>query len=419
MKGKIIGGILLVAGTTVGAGMLALPVLTCLGGFFPSLPLFLLGWIGTVYSAFLILEVNLWFKGEVNLVSMARKLLGRLGAGFTWLVYLLLLYSLTAAYIAGGGPLLAQLFHNYTGIALPQWAQPFPFLAVFGAFIYFGTRAVDLVNRLFMTGLIIAYIFLLALIAPHIDQTLILRSEYQYAWLAMPVVVASFGFQMIIPSLTAYLGRDIKVMKWVIWIGTTLPLCIYIFWEWAILGVVPVCGPCSLFQAFVDGRPATDPLARYVQHDGIALSAKIFAFFSVVTSFLGAALSLANFLTDGLQLKESFTGKLQCLLMTFAPPVVFVIFYPRGFVTALEYAGVFFAILLQILPALMVWRGRYSLYLTAHYRVIGGRFALILLMAYSCAVVAIEVVASKQMTAIAKEKACSTPVTPIDEAAAA
>ena len=39
--GRLLGGILLVAGTAIGAGMLALPVSTGLAGFYPSLFLFL------------------------------------------------------------------------------------------------------------------------------------------------------------------------------------------------------------------------------------------------------------------------------------------------------------------------------------------------------------------------------------------
>lgn len=40
MKGhRLIGGILLVSGTAIGAGMLAIPVVSAPGGFFPSLGL--------------------------------------------------------------------------------------------------------------------------------------------------------------------------------------------------------------------------------------------------------------------------------------------------------------------------------------------------------------------------------------------
>jgi tyrosine-specific transport protein len=38
------------------------------------------------------------------------------------------------------------------------------------------------------------------------------------------------------------------------------------------------------------------------------------------------------------------------------PPLLFVYACPRGFLLALQYAGVFVAIVLCILPALMAWR---------------------------------------------------------------
>lgn len=401
MKSKILGGMLLVTGTTVGAGMLALPVLTGLGGFFPAIPLFFLCWIATAYSAFLILEVNLWFEEETNLISMARQLLGRTGAAFTWLCYLLLLYSLTAAYIAGGGPLLAKGIDALLHITLPPWTYPFPFVIIFGLFISFGTRSVDLINRLFMLGLIVSYAALLFWIAPHVKPELLRRHEFHYAWLALPVIVASFGFQMIIPNLTHYLHRNIKALRLVIWLGTGVPFLIYLLWEGASLGIIPLKGKESLVSAFIEGKPATVPLSAIENNIFISTSANFFAFFAVVTSFLGASLSLASFLNDGLSLKSTLSGKLKAIACTFVPPLAFVLVYPRGFITALEYAGIFFSVLLQILPVIMVWHGRYNKRISASYKVFGGKPLLLLLLAYSLVVIGIKLLPSQSLSKIA------------------
>ena len=53
---RLIGGILLVAGTTIGAGMLALPVVTGFVGFWPSLALFFVYWLYMTFTAFLMFE---------------------------------------------------------------------------------------------------------------------------------------------------------------------------------------------------------------------------------------------------------------------------------------------------------------------------------------------------------------------------
>ena len=48
---RYLGGILLVAGTTIGAGMLALPVSTAFMGFYPSLLIFAICWFFMLISA--------------------------------------------------------------------------------------------------------------------------------------------------------------------------------------------------------------------------------------------------------------------------------------------------------------------------------------------------------------------------------
>ena len=49
------------------------------------------------------------------------------------------------------------------------------------------------------------------------------------------------------------------------------------------------------------------------------------------TSFLGVTLSLSDFLTDGFKIKKSWEGRLMACLLTFIPPLIFVLTYQRGF----------------------------------------------------------------------------------------
>src|SRR4051812_3251044 len=136
--GKVIGGILLVSGTTIGAAMLALPVSTGLAGFFPSLLLLLTCWIVMTYTAFLILEVNLWVGENKNLITMARHTLGKWGEYVGWVTYLFLLYALTTAYVSGCGPIVASAIYALTGKEISTFVSSIPLLLLFGFFIYRG-----------------------------------------------------------------------------------------------------------------------------------------------------------------------------------------------------------------------------------------------------------------------------------------
>ena len=90
-----------------------------------------------------------------------------------------------------------------------------------------------------------------------------------------------------------------------------------------------------------------------------------------LNSFLGCGLSLSHFLKDGLKIHNSLKGRLVTLLMTLVPPILFVLLFPKGFILALDYAGIFVALLLGVLPALMVLYGRAHFGHDADYKVKG------------------------------------------------
>ena len=58
LKNKTIGSMLIVAGTTIGAGMLALPIASAGLGFTTALSLIFLTWVLMTYTALLMLELH-------------------------------------------------------------------------------------------------------------------------------------------------------------------------------------------------------------------------------------------------------------------------------------------------------------------------------------------------------------------------
>jgi tyrosine-specific transport protein len=349
--GPVIGGILLVAGTTIGVGMLGLPVMTSFMGFFPSLILLTFCWAFMLVSGFLFIEINDQIGSDANLVSMAEKTLGPIGKALAWIFYLLLLYSLMAAYMSGSAPLFQTLFPG-----ISQDVSKFVLPLVFGSFIYLGTKGVDWINRVLMIGLIGAYILLIAFIPPHLNPELLTKINLTPFFFAAPVVLTSFGYHIIIPSLATYLHHDKKTLYKVIIIGSLLAFVINALWQFLILGSIPFDGNYGLKEAFRKGLPATAPLGKLIESKVVQRAGYAFSIFAIITSFLGVGLSLSDFLKDGLHLKNSLKGRLLAIFLTFIPPLLFIFSYERGFLIALEYAGAFVAILLVLMPALMMWK---------------------------------------------------------------
>ena len=215
---KFLGSTLLVAGTSIGGGMLLIPVLCSFTGFVPSLFLLLFTWAFMFVTSLLFLHVNLSIPGEINMVTMAETTLGRGGKVVAWISYLLLLYSLLAAYISGSRALFTDAF-SFIGIELNKWTSPLPLLIIFGVFIFIGTRAVDYVNRLMMMGLIVAYILLASFLPSHVDTRLLSHFDPRAVFLGVPLVFTSFGFHIIIPNLTTYLDHNRKKLTLSLFIG--------------------------------------------------------------------------------------------------------------------------------------------------------------------------------------------------------
>jgi tyrosine-specific transport protein len=397
MNSKLIGGILLVVGTTIGAGMLALPIATAQLGFWASVALLIGCWAVMTICAFLFLEVNLWLPPNTNLISMAGATLGRWGQLIAWLAYLLLLYSILSAYIAGGGDLFHYLLMT-SGISLPLSVSSVLFTALFGMVVYFGIRAVDYVNRGLMFGKMGAYFLLVVLILPFITMGNLHNGEFSRVVFptSLSVTVVAFTCLMIIPSLRTYFGDDVKSLRKAILFGTTIPLVCYIAWDAVIMGVVPLDGTPGLRGMLHSSSSNSDlvsALTSLLQKDNITLLAKFFTSICMATSFLSISLCLSDFLSDGLNVKKAGHGNFLIYGATFLPPILIVLFYPDAFIRGLHYAGLSCFILMILFPPLMVWSGRYYKSMTtvqgAQYQVAGGKYLLSLLLAFGTVMIAI------------------------------
>jgi len=266
----------------------------------------------------------------------------------------------------------------------------------FGSFVYFGTRVVDFLNRLLMAGLVLGYLGLIVLGISHVHPALLAYQNWPSLGLSLPLMVTSFGYHIIIPTLSTYLEHDVKRLKKAIWIGSLIPLLFYIAWQFLALGIIPVEGEISLQEAFKAGMSATFFLQKIIGSPLVSWMARGFAFFAIITSLLGVSLSLSDFLADGLKIKKNPGGKLFLTFLTFMPPLLFALFYPKGFIKALHYAALFVVILLILIPCLMAWMERYGpkterSLLRPKFTVWGGKGLIVTAILLSCFLLFLEV----------------------------
>ena len=351
MKGSVIGAALIIAGTAIGAGMLAIPLVAGSLGFVSVSILFFICWGTTQIAAFLLLHVNMAYQERTNLGTMSRHLLGKTGNSITWVVYLLLLYSVLAAYMTGGATLLGHTLSQFFEIDLPSIVNALLFTVIFGSIIYVGTRSVDYVNRTLLTLKLGAFFFMVTLLLPHIRlEALAPRAtEPIHFVFAMPVLITSFAYQMVIPNLRDYFHSNVKKIKKALWIGGTIPLVVYFLWVSVVFGLLPALTPQDDLATMVT------LLEKRVKIHFLSLIVNFFTDVAVTTSFLGVSMSLFHFIQDGCNLNhKGFKDKAIASLITFVPPLCFAWVYPKGFLMALSFAGIFVVGLFILIP---LWMG--------------------------------------------------------------
>lgn len=375
-KGSVLAGSLLVAGTSIGGGMLALPVLTSLAGFMPSVVIYFFCWLFMASTGLLFLEISQWMKGEANIVSMAEQTLGKPGKCFAWVIYLFLFYCLTVAYMVGCGNIVVELSQH----RIPDWFGPLLFVLLFAPLILISTAWASHLNIWLVAGLALSYFGFVFLGFYYVNPELLKHYDWSYSLKVLPIAFTSFAYQGIVPTLASYMHHDAKQIRKAILIGSFIPLIAYIIWEWLILGIVPLEGPNGLKDALQKGQNAVQPLKYFIESGSIYWLGLAFAFFALVTSFLGVALGLRDFLADGLSIQKDMKGKILLALLVLLPPLLIAIIYPNIFLIALDYAGGFgCALLLGLLPVLMAWRGRYFLNFPYSPQIPGGKIFLSLL----------------------------------------
>lgn len=389
--GKLISAIFLVAGTCIGGGMLALPVATGISGFFPSVLIMTFCWLAMTSSALLLLEVNLWMKEGAHVITMASTILGPVGKIVSWCVYLFISYASLVAYTAAGGSLVTNGTLHLFNWELSKEIGCLFFIVFFGGIIYLGNRIVGRVNAILFVAMIIAYFALVGTAFKEVKVELLKHAYWKTSFLAIPLLLTTFSFQTMLPSLTPYLKRNVWALRWAIMGGTTLTFVVYLIWQWIVLGIVPIEGPNSLIKALEVGEPITQFLRKHVQSHWVSVLAEYFAFFALVTSFLGMALGLFDFLSDGLKIRNEGKGKLLLSLLIIVPTFIFATYFERIFFLALDMSGGFGdAILNGIMPALMVWVGRYVLKFPADYRTPGGKPLLIAILVFFSSALVLE-----------------------------
>ena len=384
---SLFGGAMIIAGGTIGAGMLANPTSTAGVWFLGSLVLLAYTWFCMTSSGLMLLEANLHYPTGASFDTIVKDLLGQGWNVINGLSVAFVLYILTYAYITSGGGItegfINQLFSSEQHtVQIGRVSGSLIFCLVLAVFVWFSTKAVDRFTTVLIGGMVIAFILSVAGLISSVKVEVLFDSMVQgeqqylpYMLGALPVCLVSFGFHQNVPSLVKYYERDANRVMKSVFFGTAIALAVYVLWQLAVQGNLPRAEFAPVIEKGGDIAVLLQALGKYIQTDFIALALRFFAYLAIATSFLGVTLGLFDYIADLCKFDDSRSGRTKTALITFLPPLLLSLAFPFGFVLAIGYAGLAATIWAVIVPALLAKASRRK-FAQTNYLVYGGNFMI-------------------------------------------
>jgi tyrosine-specific transport protein len=345
MNQRTLGATFLVAGTTIGAGMLALPMTSANFGFNNSVLLLVAMWVYMLLAAGIMVEIS-HGKGQ-SIAAIVESRLGAWAKSLAAASMLILFWSLLWCYISGG----SSIVYQETNKALPISAFILIFTCLLSVFVVICTAAVDYANRFIFIAKVAVFVIILVGLFPFIRcENLATTAGGTQLSLhhVIPVFFTAYGFHGSIPSLISYLEGDKRSVYVSLIAGSFIPLVVYILWQIVTLGIIG-----NSLNGTEDVGLFINQLTTKTGNVYLTFLTNAFAFLAIATSFLGVALGLFDYISEWFKKKSDVVTRAKVTVLTFGLPLVLALIYPNGFIVALGCAAVALSLLAVVLPCLV------------------------------------------------------------------
>ncbi len=395
-KPSLFGGAIIIGGTAVGAGMLALPTVSAGMWSLWGAAILMFTWFFMFYAGLIVLEMTLHYPVGASFDTFIKDNLGQGWNIVNGVAVAFVGYILIYAYVSAGGSAVVQMFGQLgildaTALDARENLQRMVgvlFALALAAFVWWSAKAVDRLATVLVGGMIITFFVSISGLTFNINLDYLLNVSasadtkyFPFIFAALPAFLTSFGYHYSVPSLVKYYGKQPKSISKSVLLGTIFALVFYIFWVFAIFGNIPR----EAFKAIVaSGGNVGDLMGAVgsgIDSSLIIYLLSIFATFAIASSFLGVALGMFDYLADLLNISDTKTGRTQTAALLFFPPLILGWFYPMGFLVAIGWAGLAVAIWTAIIPGMAVTVSRKK-FPNPSFKAFGGNLMPYILIGY-------------------------------------
>ncbi|MGP3591059.1 tryptophan permease [Vagococcus sp. WN89Y] len=383
---SLFGGVVIIGGTIIGAGMFSLPVVMSGAWFFWSLLALVVTWFCMLHSGLMILEANLNYHSGASFDTITKDLLGKGWNLVNGLSIAFVLYILTYAYISASGSILHHTFAEMS-FNVPARLAGLLFALAVAFIVWLSTHAVSRMTAIVLGAKVITFFLTFGSLLGHVEPATLFNvaqsdaSYTPYLLMTLPFCLASFGYHGNVPSLMKYYGKNPRTIVQCLLYGTLLALGLYVVWLLVTMGNIP--RPAFIEIAAKGGNidVLVQALSGVLNSRSLDLLLVIFSNFAVASSFLGVTLGLFDYLADLFGFDDSPAGRFKTALLTFVPPIIGGFVWPNGFLYAIGYAGLAATVWAAIVPALLANASR-KRFGSPRFRVWGGKPMIVLILLF-------------------------------------
>ncbi|MED7788275.1 aromatic amino acid transport family protein [Francisella sp. 19X1-34] len=358
---KQIGCVFLIIGTSLGGGILAIPMILSYFGIIIGCIVMFLMWLLMTYSTLAVAEACLHFEKGISYLGLAHKLFKKPGIILVYICAFGILYGMLAAYISAIGASFESLLDiNYIIIEIG-------FVIIFGGFILKGTGHAEWLNRVFLTLKLIIILFTIIQLFKSLQLVNLDKydfSNFKELIIALPILATTFSAHIIVPTVVNYVGPHAKDIRRIIIVASLMILLIYICWIIAIFGNIAIYGDKNSFATILSGSLSNQDsvtqliyiLKANIKSPEIITLIYGFISISVTTAFITLSLALKDLILDRFKMNSLSKINKNILLgfLLFILPIVLNYYFKQLFLIALSVVGLFSLIMLVSCPLNMV-----------------------------------------------------------------
>jgi len=350
---KQLTSILLISGTCIGAGMIALPISLAKIGIIPSIILMFLIWLYSYYTSLVFVELNLNSENKnLHLELLCKKYSGKYAQIIGNISVKLLSYSLISAYIYGGSSILQNLLNLNVNTVYIQTILTL--ITIF--IIQMNRNLVSKTNGYLFIGFLIFIIFLIFLLFFKVNYNNIPwnnKIDFNNISNSIVILFTSFGYQICSNALMKYCDNDIKIIKNALFYGSIIPLILYICWTFVILSVI-YNNDINFYNLIINENVNVgnliDKLSNIISLNNLNFIVWIISILAIFTSLIGVSLSLKESYNNIFKEKNIKNYDLLSTLITILPSYIITVLIPNAFMKVLGYAGIMSIIMAILLP---------------------------------------------------------------------